>query len=88
MDIYCLNCGEPFEVTEVYDDPTGFEFGASRGQIKSCPCCHGKKEAAVTDPKQKARLNNIALMAELLGDDVDGLASMIDDFDYVGLLDE
>jgi len=50
-----------------------------------CPACHWGKNA----PEQQS-LRGMAMGAimDILGDDVDGMASMMDDFEYAGMLDE
>ena len=87
MDIYCLNCGEPWDIFEVNDDKESFSFSeANTGKINACPSCQGK--AVELSQKQKFNLEAKSLMADLLGEDVDGLASMLDDMEYLGYFDE
>jgi hypothetical protein len=75
MDLYCGNCGEPSEVCHVEH---GMEprfrkmFKAGQG----CDCCEGKKQE-----KKPLRAVASAELMELLGDDLDGVAGMLDDFD-------
>ena len=87
MDIYCLNCGEPWDIFEVNDDKESFSFSEpSTGKITACPSCQGK--TVDLSPKQKAKLESVAAIADLLGDDVDGLASMLEDMEYLGYMDD
>ena len=77
MDLVCIRCGEPWDMDYVlHEDPKAFKRHG--GRIDHCPCCpkHKPKHSA----KQQARLDAIAELANLLGDDVDGLAGTLDDF--------
>jgi len=76
MDIYCPRCGEPWDVYSLVDDMTPEEardLKAGRG----CPCCKGKE---VTSRPERAEVS--AVMLDLLGDDIDGAAAMLEDFGY------
>ena len=42
---------------------------------------------AVETEQDKTTRENLAMLQELLGDDVDGLAALSEDFRYVGMLD-
>lgn len=53
----------------------GYQFGASIYDVVHCPCC---PKDAKPDPN-KAALK--AGLVEILGDDEDGMASIIEDFD-------
>jgi len=87
MDVYCLNCGEPWDIFCLQDEPEEFKLAEENtGRIVACPCCEGKPQDL--SPQQSGRLESISAVAELLGDDVDGLAAMLDDLEYLGLLDE
>jgi hypothetical protein len=39
------------------------------------------------EKRDNMRASAMGVMAELMGDDLDGMASMMDDFNYLGLLD-
>ena len=83
MDLICTCCGEPWDVTYVlHEEPDGFD--RKGGLIRACPCCHGKEPEDMTDDR-RSRLQAVAAAAELLGDDVDGLAALIDDLDALEL---
>ena len=87
MNIYCLNCGESWDVCHVSDCRAEFDFSEKgTGKIVGCPCCLGKPQNLTQ--KEKQVLEAKSIVADLLGDDVDGLASMYDDFEYLGLFDE
>lgn len=72
MDIYCPRCGEPWEVFSLVDDMTQ-EEAADLKAGRGCSCCKGKEivkrpECAVVS----------AALLDILGDDIDGVASELD----------
>jgi hypothetical protein len=87
MDLYCQKCDEPWDLHHVeHDMDQDDENGKARFKAgEGCPCCDWGKSA----PEQQS-LKGMAMgmMADILGDDVDGMASMMDDFDYAGYFDE
>lgn len=90
MDVLCVYCREPwdtYELHELENPETGekipfeeayklfqkygcglFDWAWDGEELKKCP--HGK-----------TRKNDIAAVYELLGDDVDGAASLFDELD-------
>lgn len=79
MDILCTRCGEPYEVFYITDEMTPEErddLYAGRG----CPCCASKAEVTNRAPFASEVQ---AEMKTLLGDDIDGLAAMMEDFGLV-----
>ena len=79
MDLICTCCGEPWDVDHVlHQEPD--EFDRRGGLIRACPCCHGIEPDGMTE-ERRSRLRAVAAVAELLGDDVDGLAATLDDFE-------
>lgn len=84
MDIVCICCGEPWDIYHVlHGEPEEFERDGCR--ITACPCCHGVQPKDLTEA-QRQYLQRVNLVAELSGDDLDGFAAMLEDFDFVGLL--
>ena len=82
MDLICTCCGEPWDVDHVlHEEPDGFD--RQGGLIRGCPCCHGTPPEGMTE-KRRSRLQAVAAVAELLGDDVDGLAGFLDDLNALG----
>jgi hypothetical protein len=87
MDLYCQRCGEPWEMSGLWD----FEIDDYKGARKDfldgigCPPCKwGLKEI-----KDKPRISEFAQIArEELGDDIDGIAASLEDLEYMGFLDE
>ena len=79
MDIYCKRCGEPWDC---YGALHGMDMTREEYQRMmagdGCPCCFGK-------PVEKRPLRGelMAIAADLLGDDVDGIASTMDDAEFM-----
>lgn len=74
MDIYCPRCGEPWDVYSLQSDMTPEEATSLKAGT-GCPCCAGKEI--------KQRPERAVICGELmavLGDDMDGLASTLEDF--------
>ncbi|MFH1416757.1 MAG: hypothetical protein ABII12_00505 [Planctomycetota bacterium] len=77
MDLVCIRCGEPWDMDYVrHEEPEAFKRRG--GRIDHCPCCPEKKPKH--SAKEQERLDAIAALADLLGDDIDGLAGTLDDF--------
>lgn len=77
MDLYCVCCGEPWDVDHVLHEETE-AFARKGGLIESCPCCADK----VVEPKserERTRLATLRAIAEISGDDIDGCAEMMED---------
>jgi hypothetical protein len=79
MDIICPRCGEPCDAYELHDAPGGYDEGRYMFFKYGCgvafngkPCEKVESEAATAS----------AVLANVLGDDVDGIASMLEDFGY------
>jgi hypothetical protein len=85
MDIYCQHCGEPYDACYVGSD---MDHETPNGKAKflngeGCPCCDwGQGEA-----EDSLKTDAMALMADMLGGDIDGMASIMDDFEYMGYFD-
>ena len=75
MDIYCTNCGEPWELYIGDEEDRQLIQSVRAGK---CPCCKGEKIEGGTP----FRAQLASAMSDLLGDDMDGLASMMDDAEY------
>ena len=87
MDVYCQKCGEPWDLCEVneltlqYDQGTAKDFRKGKG----CPSCKWGKKLNNVDHK-RAEMSSI--LFDILGDNIDGIASELDDAEYMGLFDD
>ena len=76
MDLLCTRCGEPWDIAYVlHEEPNAFK--RKGGLIQRCPSCPTAKPQH--DPETQLKLVTVAAMAELMGDDVDGLAAVLED---------
>lgn len=78
MDLYCKRCGEPWDYYGVmHGDLTDEERERFR-QGEGCPACFGKPVE-----KKPFRAELATVMEDILGDDLDGVASEMEDAEYL-----
>jgi hypothetical protein len=89
MDIYCTRCGEPWELDTFHDvaDELGVSFNAALARFRAEGCagtgwCDPCERVA--DGPARFRADAMAVMSDLFGDDIDGIASDLADFDRFG----
>ena len=88
MDIYCTVCGEPWDMSELHnmadylDQPeNSIPYTEARKRFASNGCAaFNEKHNSSTVGSFKAQASSA--LFDLLGDDVDGIASMMEDFEY------
>ena len=83
-DIYC-KCGEPWDVDSLHDlsDEQKCSFDTARQMFREQGCKAFGSSCSNTNP---AAGEIIALADELMGDDIDGVVSFLEDAHYLGLL--
>src|SRR5437588_764906 len=83
LDLHCPVCGEPWDFDSLHENDRGLPFDEAYRLFRSKGC------GAVFDvtclPADTARTHALADLADLLGDDADGYAALVEDF---GLDDE
>jgi hypothetical protein len=90
MDIICRNCGEPWENETLHE--VAEELGKSYTDIANAFSSVGCKALASDgygamehcQPDDKAEMRGV--LADLLGDDLDGYSSTLEDMEFIGLL--
>ena len=82
MDLYCQVCGEPFEAYHMQHDVTVEEREYFYNGF-GCASCNGT--VPLSGRPEIAQLATIA--HELMGDDIDGIASMLEDYSYMDRFD-
>ena len=85
MDIYCHVCGEPVDIDELHyiaeDEHSTFREVLAQFTAEGCTALNG-----VCNPFPDTRRATVAAIAsELLGDDVDGIAAMMEDAEALGM---
>ena len=79
MDVYCPRCGEPYDIDHVQHDMTREErrdFWAGRGCSESC------KKTDIAEKDRPMRAVATAVLRDVLGSDVDGIAAELEDFGF------
>ncbi len=98
MDIHCKHCGEPWDISELHEmaDATGdyenlLTFDNARALFYTHGCGafqnHPPSNCSATSIVSLETLAGIDALQDMLGDDVDGLASTLEDFSYVGMIE-
>ena len=88
MDIYCPHCGEPWDTYSFHDEAEDRADGSTYQSIArefrqvGCQALVGARCNPATTAHPA-----IGTVLELLGDDVDGAAALLDDAAYLGFLD-
>lgn len=76
MDLYCPVCGEPWDIDALHDVP-GVPFEVARRRFAREGCrLFGTSHNDIIDADRAAKS---AVLHQLLGDDVDGIAAMMED---------
>jgi hypothetical protein len=84
MDIRCPLCAEPWDTDELHD-VVNQTYDEAYKCFRKIGCATFDTPCSKNPDKFRAEAS--AVLMDLLGDDVDGVASMLDDFEYAGLLD-
>lgn len=85
MDIVCTRCGEPWDTVCLVEDKQlpeeEREFVLDGSAILRCPSCDHlpESDSRIQHASQSPELAGLAEVGYLLGDDIDGMASFIDD---------
>jgi len=82
MDVYCTRCGEPWDVF-CLSTPKGHDLEIRNGKILKCGCCPKDPADIPAGNRRVAELAEVA--ADLLGDDIDGQAAMLEDAELLGM---
>lgn len=85
MDNNCAFCGEPWEFWSIEEFSLEEDGGTKKDfwNGKGCPCCHWGKDTEKKLEQSDDRAAMFRAMSDILGDDEDGLAAMLEDFDFL-----
>ena len=78
MDMVCITCGEPWDMDYVLHEAPG-EFIRRHSRIDHCPACPATGRPVLSE-KERVRLDLIAHLADMCGDDIDGFVAELEDF--------
>jgi len=86
MDIYCPKCGEPYDNDELHDNDEGMSYEAASKlfRTKGCSAVFGTRCVPVENNTTRIA----SALYDVLGDDMDGVASEMEDAEYLGYLNE
>jgi hypothetical protein len=80
-DTYCTKCGEPWDIDCLHEpDEYGLQLDGTR--ILGCDACEWHAERGYP---LRGMADAATAMHDILGDDIDGIASMLDDAAAMGL---
>lgn len=84
-DVYCPQCGEPCDIYEFHDraDQLDSTFDEVRASFAAEGCAAMGWPHA--DVPNRGRASAAAAMFDILGDDVDGIAAMLEDAERLGM---
>lgn len=96
MDLYCPRCSEPCDsdefhyVEDLNSDVEGalLSWATATGRFRTIGCAALEGGTTPTCEKDDSlRSLASATLMDLMGDDLDGVASTMDDFEFLGMLD-
>lgn len=82
MDTYCTNCGEPWDL-DCLHKPKEYGLTLQGQMITNCSACEWHKERGFR-LRRTAELTAVA--HDLMGEDIDGVAGMMEMAEDMGLL--
>lgn len=80
MDIYCTRCGEPWDTDVLHEiaDEYGITYSQARTKFRLMGC-GAVPYASQCEPVDNEITEASRVMFDVLGDDVDGIAAMMED---------
>lgn len=99
MDVLCPSCTEPWDNDTLHDEAEArAEAGMPRATYAEvaadfrrlgCRALTGLDVGASwCEPQNSLKSEGLSVIAELMGDDMDGYASLVEDFEWAGMFDE
>ena len=92
MDIYCPMCSEPWEndTLHEYAEETGSTYSEVSRAFRTNGCGEAFKTWNITSCHKvtNSRTATMAVLMEIMGDDMDGIVSGMEDAEYMGLLND
>lgn len=87
MDVYCPKCAEPIDNDTIHD--TAEEWGTTYSKIAAefrVKGCEAVGYSCNPETAGSFRAQVADAMYDLNGEDMDGTASMMEDFEYFGMI--
>ncbi len=87
MDLYCPRCSEPWAMDELHEvEDMTFDQARKLFQRVGCAALDGGT-TPTCEKDDSLRSMASAVLMDLMGDDLDGVSSTMDDFEFLGMLD-
>lgn len=86
MDIYCGKCGEPWDMDslhEAVDEGRATSWDDARATFQREGCGLWGLKCRTTPDTSRAMAS--AVLMDVMGDDIDGVASMLEDAEFFGM---
>lgn len=91
MDIPCPRCDEPWDNNSFHDEAAEsnrtYTEVTRDFQSRGCHALETAFGSMICERSNSFRSMATSAMFDLCGDDIDGVASLMDDFEYMGMLD-
>ena len=78
MDLHCTTCGEPWEM-DCLHEPDEYGLTVQGSMIVKCDACEWHKERGFPLKREAAVAS---AMHDIMGDDIDGIASTMEDMGF------
>lgn len=84
MDIYCTRCGEPWDMDTLWDIAEDNDITYDEAhKLFLKQGCLAIDDTIKCNVQNKQISSMYAVLADLMGDDVDGIAATLEDFEYM-----
>lgn len=92
MDLMCPRCTEPWDFDSLHDEAAEsdrtYSQVAADFRTRGCLALESAFGSMLCEPVHNLRAAAADAMYDLLGDDMDGAASMMEDFEMMGYFNE
>lgn len=85
MDLACPRCGEYWDNDELHDNDFDLSYSEAVKLFRTKGCSAVWHTTCV--PNNSLRTQASAALMDLMPDDMDGVSAMMDDFEFLGMLD-
>ena len=87
MDIYCPKCGEPWDMDSLHDMvedglASSYQDARKKFSVNGCKALGTSHGSADVEVRGLRASDASAALFDVLGDDVDGIAAMMEDYGF------
>lgn len=94
MDVRCPRCGEPWDNDSIHDEVEArqergqqADYASVAAEFRRSGCVAFREAFGAARCERRPGMEPISVVYDLLGDDMDGAAAMLEDAEAMGLLD-